>query len=79
MVMIWRGKQKWKTPINLQKLIVHFVVLLTPDYFLSTKTFNLLSPRWISGTFTKREHEIPLLSDFVQLHKLEEIKENDKL
>lgn len=48
-------------------MIVHFVLLLTLDYFLSTKAFNLLSSRWVNDAFTNREHEIPLLSDFVEI------------
>lgn len=48
-------------------MIVHFVLLLTPDYFLSTKTFNVLSPRWVNDAFTNRGQEIPLLIDFVAI------------
>lgn len=48
-------------------MIVRFVLLLTPDYFLSTKTFNVLSPSWVNDAFTNRGHEIPLLSNFVAI------------
>lgn len=48
-------------------MIVRFVLLLTPDYFLSTETFNVLSPSWVNDAFTNRGHEIPLLSNFVAI------------
>lgn len=48
-------------------MIVHFVLLLTLDYFLRSKTFHLLSPRWVKDALSNGEHEIPLLRDFVAI------------